>query len=83
MKLIALKTDDGKTTGKIAFYCRALDVTRQGFYNYLENRDKPWKYESLAAEMMEIIAEDECNDTYGKVHMHEALLIKNPEDVIL
>lgn len=31
--------------------------------------------------MMEIIAEDECNDTYGKVRMHEALLLKNPEDV--
>ena len=68
-------------TGKIAFYCRALDVTRQGFYNYLVNRDKPWKYEALAAVMMKIATEDEYNDTYGKVRMHEALLLKNPEDV--
>ena len=81
MKFIALKTENGKTTGKIAFYCRALDVTRQGFYNYLENRDKPWKYGSLAAVMMKIVEEDEYNDTYGKVRMHEALLLKNPEDV--
>lgn len=81
MKFIALKTDEEKITGRIAFYCRALDVTRQGFYEYLKNRDKPWKYETLAAEMMKIVAEDECNDTYGKVRMHEALLIKNLEDV--
>ena len=52
MKFIALKTDDGKIKGKIAFCCRALDVTRQGYYNYLENRNKPWKYETLAAEMI-------------------------------
>jgi len=81
MKFIALKTNDGKIKGKISFCCRSLDVTRQGFYDYLKNRDKPWKYETLAAEMMKIVAEDECNDTYGKVRMHEALLLKNPEDV--
>lgn len=31
--------------------------------------------------MMEIIAEDECNDTYGRERMHQALLLKNPPDV--
>ena len=36
MKFIALKTEDGKIKGKIAFYCRALKVTRQGFYDYLK-----------------------------------------------
>ena len=77
MKFIALKTKDGKERGKIAFYCRVLDVTRQGFYDYLKNRDKPWKYEALAAEMMEIIDEDECNDTYGRERMHKALLLKH------
>lgn len=78
MKFIALKTNDGKIKGRISFYCRVLDVTRQGFYDYLKNRDKPWKYETLAAEMMKIVTEDECNDTYGKVRMHEALLLKDP-----
>ena len=81
MKFIALKTNDGKIKGRISFYCRALKVTRQGFYDYLKNRDKPWKYEALAAEMMKIVAEDECNDTYGKIRMREALLFKNPENV--
>ena len=79
MKFIALKTNDGKETGKISFYCRVLEVTRQGFYEYLKNRDKLWKYEALAAEMMEIIYEDECNDTYGRKRMHQALLQRHPD----
>ena len=79
MKFIALKTNDGTETGKNAFYCRVLEVTRQGFYDYLKNRDKPWKYEALAAEMMEIIDEDECNDTYGRKRMYQALLLKHSE----
>ena len=41
MKFIAHKTDDGRNKGKISFYCEALGVSRQGFYKYLENRDKP------------------------------------------
>ena len=79
MKFIALKTNDGQETGKISFYCRVLEVTRQGFHDYLENRDKPWKHEALAAMMMEIIAEDEWNDTYGRERMHQALTLKYPE----
>lgn len=79
MKFIALKTKDGKERGKIAFYCIVLEVTRQGFYDYLKNRDKPWKYEALAAEMMEIVDEDECNDTYGRKRMYQALLLKHPD----
>ena len=51
MKFIAHKTDDGRNKGKISFYCEALGVSRQGFYKYLENRDKPWKYEALSEKM--------------------------------
>jgi hypothetical protein len=29
--------------------------------------DKPRKYEAIAESMMEIVNEDECNDTYGHV----------------
>lgn len=46
MKFIALKTENGRITGRIAFYCKALEVSRQGFYEYLKNKDKSWKYES-------------------------------------
>lgn len=79
MKFIALKTEDGKKKGKISFYCRVLGVTRQGLHEYLKNRDKPWKYEELAAEMMEIIYEDECNDTYGRDRMYFALLQRHSD----
>lgn len=76
MKFIALKTENGRITGRIAFYCKALEVSRQGFYEYLKNKDKSWKYEELAAMMIEIREEDEYNDTYGRVRMREALLLK-------
>ena len=52
MKFIALKTCDGGAKGRISFCCKALEVTRQGFYEYLKNRNKPWKHEELAAKMI-------------------------------
>lgn len=66
--------------GKIAFYCDALGVTRQGFYWYLKHKDMPWKYEGIAKKMREIVAEDECNDTYGRCRMYQALKLRYPED---
>ena len=35
-----------------------------------------------AAKMMEIVHEDECNDTYGRERMHKALLLKYPDSGI-
>ena len=32
--------------------------------------------------MMEILSEDECNDTYGRERMHKALLLKYPDSGI-
>ena len=63
MKFLAGKTEDGQQKGKLSRYCRWLGVSRQGFYQYLVNRDRPWKYQSLADVMGEIVAEDACNDT--------------------
>ena len=71
--MIARKTEDGKNKGKISFYCRALDVTRQAFYDYIERKDKPWKYQPLVDEMMIIHNADECNDCYGRQRMYLAL----------
>ena len=82
MKFIALKTCEGGAKGRISFCCKALKVTRQGFHEYLKNRNKPWKHEELAAKMMEILSEDECNDTYGREQMHKALLLKYPNSGI-
>ena len=81
MMFIAIKTEDGAIKGKTAFYCRMLNVTRQGFYKYPANKDRPWKYQDLADAMQEIASEDECNDTYGRIRMYQALLLKQPEGV--
>ena len=81
MMLLARKTEDGRRKGKIAFYCRMLGVSRQGFYKYLANKDRPWKYQALAEAMKEICSEDECNDTYGRIRMYQALLLKQPEGI--
>jgi transposase InsO family protein len=75
MKYIALVTENGAIKGKIAFCCRMLKVTRQGFYNYLKSLSKPCKYAFLAALIKEIICEDECNDTYGSRRIWEALML--------
>lgn len=82
MQFIDRKTDGGIIKGKIAFYCDVLDVTRQGFYWYLKHRDDPWKYEDIAEKMRVIVEEDECNDTYERCRMNQALKLKYPnEDV--
>lgn len=78
---IAIKTEDGVIKGKISFYCRMLDVSRQAFNNYLRPKERPWKYQSLADAMLDICREDECNDTYGRIRMHQALQLKQPEGV--
>lgn len=58
-----------------------LHVSRQAFYKYLESCARPWKYEDLASLMLEIIEEDACNDTYGRIRMYQALLLKQQEGV--
>lgn len=78
---LAIKTEDGVIKGKISFCCRMLKVTRQGFYKYLAGKDRPWKYQDLADSMRAIASEDECNDTYGRIRMYQALLLKQPEGI--
>lgn len=59
-----------------------MKVSRQAFYDYLDNRNKPWKHEHLAEQIIDIINEDECNDTYGRERMYSALKLKYPEEKI-
>ncbi len=70
------RRDKGKN-----FFCRMLKGTRQGFYKRLADKDRPWKYQDLADIMQAIASEDECNDTYGRIRMYQALLLKQPEDI--
>lgn len=81
IKFIAIKTDDGTIKGKLAFCCRMLHVSHQGFYKYLSVKNRPWKYQMLADIMLEIHAEDICNDTYGRVRMFQALILKQPDGI--
>ena len=73
MNYIAYRTDDGKNAGKIRFYCKALEVSRQAFYDYLKRKKKPWKYQPLADAMLKIHAADEENADYGRIRMFQAL----------
>ena len=81
LKFIAVKTDGGRIKGNISFYCRILKVSREAFRKYLINKDKPWKYKALADEMRKIKEEDECNDTYGRIRMYQALKLKSPKNI--
>ena len=81
MRFLAVKTEYGAEKGKLSLYCQWSGISRQGSYQYLANRDRPWKYQTLAYAMGEIVAEDACNDTYGRVRMHQALELKAPEGV--
>lgn len=81
MKFIDNKTNGGKIKGKTALYCRLLDVSRQGFYDYLHTKNKPYKYAALIETIKDILSEDEYNDTYGRIRMYQALKLKQPEGV--
>ena len=78
---LAIKTEDGMVKGKLSFYCRMLKVSRQGFHKYLSNKNRPWKYQDLADAMRAVRDEDECNDTYGRIRMYQALLLRQPEGI--
>ena len=64
----------------MSIYCEALNISRQAFYDYLERKKKPWKYQSLAVAMYEILEEDLCNDTYGRSRMYKALTLKQEKE---
>ena len=76
LRYIACRTDNGRNIGKICFYCKALEVSRQAFYDYLGRKDAPWKYQPLADAMLKIHDEDEENSDYGRVRMYQALKYK-------
>ena len=55
--------------------------SRQGFYKYLAIKDRPWKYQDLADAMRVIHAEDECNDTYGRIRMYKHCSLRDPTGI--
>ena len=95
MNYIAYRTDDGKNAGKIRFYCKALEVSRQAFYDYLKRKEQPWKYQPLADAMLKIHAADivlspgqkdrTFHNRRTKIHglavFHE--LLEQPQDLLV
>jgi len=63
----------------VAFLCRLLKVTRQGYYKWLSSLERPYKYAELLAAIMDILAEDEENVSYGHYRMYLALKLKGYE----
>ena len=50
--MFCLVNNKKRQAGKTLVVCKALKLTRQGFHEYLKNRNKPWKHEELAAKMI-------------------------------
>lgn len=38
-----------------------MKVSRQAFYDYLANKEKPWKYEAIAESMLEMVNEEKMS----------------------
>ena len=53
--------------------CRALSVNERGYYKWLNNGERPKKWQSLLAEIHRILDEDPNNDNYGADRMLIAL----------
>ncbi len=64
------------------FYCKALDVSRQAFYDYLSRKEQEWKYADIADEIRKIHDEDKYNSTYGRNRMYIALKLKKEDGKI-
>ena len=41
---IGSKTDDSKIKGKLVLYCQLMEVSKQGFYDHLHTKERPYKY---------------------------------------
>jgi len=58
---------------EIKFMCEMLEVSRSGYYKYLEIKARPDKNAQILAAMLEILNEDPENESYGKIRMRSAL----------
>ena len=58
-----------------------FEISHFGLYYLYSNINAPWKYQVLADAMIDICSEDECNDTYGRIRMYQALQLKRPKGV--
>lgn len=60
----------------IAELCRVVGVSRQGYYDCLEGKGRPYRHAELLATIQAILEEDEENRSYGRERMIDALRLK-------
>ena len=56
--------------------CEMLEVSRSGYYKYLEIKARQDKNAQILAAMLGILKEDPENESYGKIRMRDALRSK-------
>ncbi|MDD3889441.1 MAG: IS3 family transposase [Syntrophomonadaceae bacterium] len=71
MKYIELCCQEGKWN--VAALCRVLQVSESGYYKYLRNKSKPYKYADLLKQIYELLKEDPENANYGVKRMYKYL----------
>ena len=57
-----------------------LKVSRQGYYRYLESKERPDKHAELLAAIQAILDEDEENASYGRKRMIDALRLRGHKE---
>lgn len=74
-----MKTAGGMNKGKIARYCKWLEVSTEAFYKFINRKEKVDKYKEIKDKILQILNESEYNDRYGKNRMLKALEMTFPE----
>jgi meiotically up-regulated gene 157 (Mug157) protein len=71
MKYIELRSQEGKWN--VAALCRVLQVSESGYYKYLRNKSKPYKYADLLKQIYNLLKEDPENANYGVKRIYQYL----------
>lgn len=71
MKYIELRCQERKWSVKAL--CRVLQVSESGYYKYLRNKSKPYKYADLLKQIYELLKEDLENANYGVKRIYKYL----------
>lgn len=65
----------------IKIMCNVLEVTEQGYYKWLKNKEKPHKYTTLLAIIQEIRHKEPENENYGVERL--LLALRNDYDITI
>lgn len=71
MKYIELRQQEEKWS--VAALCRVLQVSESGYYKYLRNKGKPYKYADLLKQIYGLLKEDSENANYGVKRIYKYL----------